>query len=141
MPDALICLDAGLVVRLVVDSADTRLLHQWRQWEAGGRIITAPALVYYEVANALYHYQKRRLLSPELVEAALATALALPIRLHIEADLHLPALRLAQRFDLPATYDAHYLALAEYLGAEFWTADRRLAQSVQSQLTWVHIYP
>lgn len=36
------------------------------------------------------------------------------------------ALDLAERLSLSATYDAHYLALAEWLGAEFWTADQRL---------------
>lgn len=41
--------------------------------------------------------------------------------------MHDRALSLATRFTLPATYDAHYLALAEELGCEFWTADKRLA--------------
>ncbi len=34
-------------------------------------------------------------------------------------------------------YDAHYLALAARLGAEFWTADQRLVNTVQSALPWV----
>ena len=35
--------------------------------------------------------------------------------------------------------DAHYLALAQRLGAEFWTADRRLVQAVQATLPWVNL--
>jgi len=42
-------------------------------------------------------------------------------------------LDLAARFSLPAIYDAHYLALAERLGSEFWTADRRLGQAAQME--------
>jgi predicted nucleic acid-binding protein len=42
---------------------------------------------------------------------------------------------------LGATYDAHYLALADYLGGEFWTADRRLAKVVQRELGWVNSWP
>jgi hypothetical protein len=40
---------------------------------------------------------------------------------------------------LPAAYDAHYLALAERVGAEFWTTDRRLANKVREALPWVHL--
>jgi predicted nucleic acid-binding protein len=47
------------------------------------------------------------------------------------------ALELADRFGLSATYDAHYLALAEREGCEYWTADERLWNSVRAQLGWV----
>ncbi len=56
-----------------------------------------------------------------------------------EMELHQQALLLAQRFSLSATYDAHYLALAEKMNAEFWSADRRLIQRVQSALPWVNL--
>jgi predicted nucleic acid-binding protein len=75
---------------------------------------------------------------PEEGAEALEAALALDIALYGDADLHRRALELAQRFSLPATHDAHYLALAERLGAEFWTADRRLTRAVQVTLPWVH---
>jgi len=46
---------------------------------------------------------------------------------------------IARKYGLKASYDAYYLALAEQLGAEFWTADRRLSRAVQSHLDWVHL--
>lgn len=70
---------------------------------------------------------------------ALQAALALPVRLYGEADLHRRALDMAQRLALPAAYDAHYLALAEWLGGSMWTADRRLARAVGDQLPWVNV--
>jgi predicted nucleic acid-binding protein len=100
----------------------------------------APTLLYYEITNALYQYQKQQILTPSAVEEALNTLLSLPIQLHGDFGLHPLALRLAKRFSRPATYDAHYLALAEHLGAEFWSADRRLIRKVQAQLNWVHLY-
>ncbi len=54
-----------------------------------------------------------------------------------EASLHQRALAIAQGFDLPATYDAHYLALAENLGTELWTADEKLIKAVGTALPWV----
>ncbi len=134
-----LCVDANLVVRLVADPADTLVRKQWEQWDSGRRQLAAPTLLPYEVTNALYRYQTLGLLSATSVQLALKAALALPIRLYGDAEIHQRAVRLAERFSLPAAYDAHYLALAEWLGGEFWTADGRLAQSVQRALPWVQL--
>lgn len=70
-------------------------------------------------------------------EATLAAAVKLPIHLYDDEDMHARAMFFARHLGLPASYDAHYLALADHLGAELWTADRRLANSVQPHLPWV----
>jgi predicted nucleic acid-binding protein len=44
---------------------------------------------------------------------------------------------LATRFNRPAAYDAHYLALAEMMNCEFRTADRWLFNVVKDELAWV----
>jgi predicted nucleic acid-binding protein len=91
------------------------------------------------VANALYRYWKAGLISGEAMTAALVSATALLIELHGDAALHRHAVALAQRFALPAAYDAHYLALAERLQAPLWTTDARLAQVVRPALSWVRV--
>ena len=139
MRNSWLCVDANLVIRLVADPKDESIRRLWEQWDAENRQLAAPTLLYYEVTNALYRYQKQGLLSASAMRLALEAALSLPLRLHGESDLHWQALDLAERFSLPATYDAHYLALAEWLGGEFWTADRRLAQAVQTALPWVYL--
>jgi predicted nucleic acid-binding protein len=73
------------------------------------------------------------------VRLALEAAFALPVRLYGEEQLHRRALALAERFSLPAAYDAHYLALADWLGGEFWTADRKLVRAVGDELPWVRV--
>jgi predicted nucleic acid-binding protein len=45
---------------------------------------------------------------------------------------------MARELELPATYDAHYLALAQQLGAVFWTADQRLIRMVDNKLDFLH---
>jgi predicted nucleic acid-binding protein len=141
MSSSWLCVDANLVIRLVTDPAAEAVQHLWEQWDAERRQVAAPALLYYEVTNALYRYQKLGLIGPSAVQQALEAALALPLRLYAEADLHWRALELAGRLSLPAAYDAHYLALAEWLGAEFWTCDGRLARVVQAALPWVRLVP
>jgi predicted nucleic acid-binding protein len=59
--------------------------------------------------------------------------------LHSDPRLLERAIDLAAQYRLPAAYDAHYLAVAEALGAPFWTTDQRLFNSVQTGLSWVHL--
>jgi predicted nucleic acid-binding protein len=48
------------------------------------------------------------------------------------------ASNIAKTLKLSAAYDAHYLALSKLLNAEFYTADKRLYNSVKSSFNWVH---
>ena len=139
MSSSWLCIDANLVLRLVADPGDVRVQELWQRWDAERRPLAAPTLLFYEVTNALYRYRRLGLLSAASVRAALKAALALPLQLVGEAELHGRALDMAERFSLPAAYDAHYLAAAERLGGELWTADARLAHAVQGALPWVRL--
>jgi len=140
MRNSPICVDASVVVRLVGSGAyESPVVQLWKEWHEAGRPLVAPTLLYYEVSNALRRYVADGELLPEEAAETLDAALGLDVALHGDGDLHRRALALAERLSLPAAYDAHYLALAERLGAEFWTADRRLIRAVQSALPWVHL--
>lgn len=134
-----ICVDAGLVVRRVVIPQDAAIQAIWEQWATSQTYLIAPTLLRYEVTNAVYQYQKTGALSAVAAHQALRAAFALPLSFVDDADLSSEALSIAGRFSLPAAYDAHYLALAERLGATFVTTDQRLANAVQSALPWVHV--
>jgi len=139
MSNSSVCVDASLVVRLVADPSDKRVRSLWEEWDAEKRPFWAPTLLYFEVSNALYRYQRAGMMSASSVRLALTAALSLPVQLYGEETLHSQALDLAERFSLPAVYDAHYLAVAQHLGAEFWSSDRKLIHTVQSALPWVHL--
>jgi len=141
MPSSWICVDANLVIRLVADPSDESVRRRWVEWEAARRQLAAPGLLYYEVTNALYRYQTLGYMTAPSVQLALEAALALPLHLHRGPDLHRRALVLAERLGLRAAYQAHYLAVAEQLDGDFWTADRALVQAVQAELGWVHLIP
>jgi len=139
MRNSWLCVDANLVIRLVADPRDEAVRRLWEQWDVEKRQLAAPTLLYYEVSNALYRYQMQGFLSTSAMRLALQAALSLSLHLYGEAELHWRAFDLAARFSLPDTDDAYYLALAERLGGEFWTADRRLVQAVQMELEWVRL--
>ncbi|MCI0555071.1 MAG: type II toxin-antitoxin system VapC family toxin [Anaerolineae bacterium] len=129
------CVDASVIVRHVTTKAVTDLWESWMQAEAR---IVAPSLLYYEVTNGLYRYQKAGILPPEAIEKALTAALVLPIELVSNVELHSRAKDAAVKFNLPATYDAHYLALAEWMDIELWTADMKLINTLKPyKLGWV----
>lgn len=133
------CIDAGCVVRLFTEPDDERYPALWRRWREEGQRVVAPRLLRYEVTNALYRSRGQGPLRDESLAGALAGAFALPIQLREDDDLHSLAVGFAVRFSLPAAYDAHYLALADRLGADFWTTDRKLANAVGAALPWVHL--
>ena len=135
-----VCIDANFVVGLLTDNTpESSFDRLWVQWQNSKYTPVAPALIYYEVSNAFYRLLLARQLLPALAGQALDEAWNLNITLYGDAELHRQALTLARSLRLPATYDAHYLALAQRLECEFWTADRRLVNSVQATLPWVNL--
>lgn len=137
-----VVVDTSLALKWVIYEVDTplakTLLNQWIEQDF---VIAAPDLLLYEIANVFYKSIRRNTLSLEAAinafDALMQTGLTYTaIR---DEKLSLSALDFAHQFKLPATYDAHYLALAEREQCEFWTADSRLYNSVGEQLAWVRL--
>lgn len=133
-----VCVDASFVVKLVVEeaySAETRAL--WRAWLHEGCSIAAPPLLRYEVTSVLRKHVTRGLRTVMESRQALEIALSFDIQYLEPANFHRRAFDWADSLGRPAIYDTHYLALAEYLACNFWTADERLVNAVQNTLAWV----
>lgn len=64
--------------------------------------------------------------------------MSLPIEFHETETLHHRALELASQLNQGAAYDSHYLALAETLGCDLWTADQRLQRTAYPLAPKVH---
>ena len=57
-----------------------------------------------------------------------------------DSSLHRRAIVLAATHRLPATYDADYLALAERMGIDLYTADAHLVNALQPfKVDWVKL--
>jgi predicted nucleic acid-binding protein len=135
-----VCVDASLVMRLLVpDPLSRAATALWRSWADDGRELVAPALLCYEIANALHRMTRQQLLRPDTAQETLEAALALPITLVEAPELLVRAFTLARSLALPTAYDAHYLAVAESRQCELWTADARLVRAVGSTMPWVRL--
>lgn len=125
MKNSPICVDASLVVALLVQS-DSPVQRYWQDWFDEGRTLICPALMPFEVVNALHQYWRHNHLPAELVQDLVRIFHSLPIQVQAHPQLHERAASLARQARLAATYDAHYVALAQLVGGELWTLDARL---------------
>lgn len=135
----IICLDANVVVQwLNISDYPVTSRRVESALDNGSRLV-APALMRYEVTNVLYQSLKVEQVTAGSATALIDALMSLPIDVLHEPPVHEDALLLANRFRSGAAYDAHYVALARHLGAELWTADKRLYNAVQHQLDFVHL--
>lgn len=132
------CVDASIILRYILQPENVPVQKLWKSWISDEVSLVAPSLLFYEVTNGLYQQQRNKVLSADTIWQTLELSLELPITLIDEANLHLKAREIAMRYSLPATYDAHYLALAEWMEINLWTADSRLINTLKPfKVKWV----
>ena len=133
-----VCVDANLVLKLVLTEADSVQAETlWAQWISENREIVAPYLLAFEVTSVIRTKVHRQVISSDAGDQAFDAVHTQGVKLLHPDGLHQRAWELAKRFNRPQAYDSHYLALAEMLSLELWTADKRLYNAVKDALPWV----
>jgi predicted nucleic acid-binding protein len=132
--------DANLTIALVLPTPYSDLAQTlWQRWSIEEVDVCAPDLWAYEITSALRKAIAITGLPLPEAEAHLETLARLEVRLVSPTlELNRSALQWAGRLGQTVAYDAHYLALAQMLGCDFWTADRRLVNSAAAKASWVH---
>ena len=99
-----------------------------------------PGIWEYEIVSALRKFIYSGHLNQEVAFESLKHIFSMGFTTISQTfESHLLALQWAERLGQFVAYDAQYLALAEQIGADFWTADRRLAHIAQENgAAWVH---
>ena len=135
----MICVDASVAIKwLLKEERSDRAIALYDATTNANQPVVAPPLLPLEVTNILRQRMRAQDgISLTRATEHLAAFLAFPIELQNPAGLHRQAFVLADALGLPATYDAHYLALAEHLDCELWTDDRRLIRQVGNSLPFV----
>jgi predicted nucleic acid-binding protein len=123
------------------DEAQPQAQKLVREHVAGRVQLKAPALLVYELSNAVWQAERRKRITAAQADEILQAFTGLeietipqtfPLRKSSAGEI----LPLARRFDCSA-YDAAYLALAEKNKEPFITADERLYHAVHGHLDWV----
>ena len=135
-------IDATCAVLLVVPGpSQSRYEELFGEWKRAGYDLYAPGLWIYEITSALCKGVRFGGLTAAEADGCLTQALNLGVQLVApDQEQVRAAFAWTVRLHRAAAYDSgclrpHYLALAESLGCELWTADRRLCNAVA--LPWV----
>lgn len=137
---SIVVVDTSIVIKWIIKESDSDIaMALLADWTNTAVAVIAPAILAYEVTNALYQRVRREEITILQAQQLLSTVFLSDITILFSQSQHIStrAIELAHRFRLPATYDAHYLALAESQGCELWTADARMWRSIQGKLQWV----
>jgi len=138
MPKSLV-VDASFSIRLILpDPRRGALRARMEQWLQEGYEVYAPDLWLYEMTTALCKGAFFGLVTAEEAENSLPLVLESAIQL-VAADAEQARLAFAwtRRLNRAAAYDSFYLALAELMQCNLWTADHRLHNAVN--LPWVRL--
>ena len=125
--------DASLALKWLVEEEYSDEAREFsRGWESSGVKVVAPAILMpAEVGNALHRRVVRGELDLPTAARLLDDLLGFGIEFMSPPEIHGGALRIANQIGQGAVYDSHYLALAERLDCELWTADRRFYRSAR----------
>ncbi|MEO0811681.1 MAG: type II toxin-antitoxin system VapC family toxin [Myxococcota bacterium] len=119
----MIVADASVLVAALLDSGPAGT---WAEEVLEDETLSAPHLLPAEVANILRRLSRAGEITAETADAAYDDLLALDVEL---APFHPLADRIWELRTNVTSYDAWYVALAEFLNTELVTLDQRLARA------------
>ena len=133
--------DASLAVKWLIEEENSdKATALVRHLDSEGTRLAAPYLMPTEVTNVLHRRVMRGDLTIGTATSLLHDLMAVGVELHEIPVIHTRALELASVLQQGSVYDTHYLALAETLECELWTADEkflRVAATVGSNVRWI----
>jgi predicted nucleic acid-binding protein len=133
-------IDANLAINTALNLSES-LERFWERLNQDQITPCAPRLWMSETTSAVRTYLAQKQINAAEAQQALLTIHALGVEI-IDEDkaLCLRALELAGMLGQSKAYDAFYLAVAEKMETDFWTADQRLYNRCRNDLglEWIH---
>lgn len=130
--------DSGIyIASVLIEPYHERAITLIQYWRDQDLSVAAPVLFQYEIAAVMRKHVVRGTINPERAIANRDALLAVPVDYLVDEALIKRAYEVATLYNRPTAYDSQYLAVAERLNCEFWTADERLYNSLSSFLSWV----
>src|SRR5215217_1332859 len=121
-----VVVDSSLAIKWIfVEDWSAEAISQLRDWIDQGTERIVPSWFMCELANVMFQRVRDRLLSLREAQDNLRDIVRFVHILDAEPAVSVRALKVARDLAQRASYDAHYVALADQIGCELWTADAR----------------
>lgn len=140
MPGSPVVIDTSIALRwLLPDPLQQACWVLFSRIAESGMQFTVPALWMYEMTSGLAKAVHFKMLNSEDAKRGLLQIAELGIHLiSPDAEQSRQAFDWTLRLNRASAYDSYYLAVAETLNCEFWTADRHLYYASRDQgLEWI----
>ncbi|HIE37557.1 MAG TPA: PIN domain-containing protein [Anaerolineales bacterium] len=138
-----VVIDANIAIWAILPvlTADVDALEQFVEWRRAGVRLVAPALWLAECVSVVRGCVHAGLISSQEGRLAIDDLFALEVEaLPMDEEVCRAAFEWAERLGQARAYDGFYLALAERMGAQMWTADKGLARRAQEMgASWVQV--
>lgn len=119
-----ITIDTSALIAVIVNEPSKQRIIKLTE---GGSLV-APSSVHWEIGNAFSAMFKRKIITTELAQKALAAYRSIPIK-HIDVPLE-RTLHIASEFNIYA-YDAYLIQCAEQTSSPLLTLDKGLATTAK----------
>jgi predicted nucleic acid-binding protein len=117
---------------LLAESDSNRAYRFLHDMTAAGSQLAAPPIFAPELTSAVYKQFTSGALTSSEASSRLQRVAELPVEPMMPADLPVRAFQIAEAHRWKWVCDAFYLALAEIVGCELWTADAQLHRDVRA---------
>ncbi len=132
-PPGVVVVDASVALKWIFDEADSaKALHLLSSWQGQRIQPIVPSWFATEIANKLYQEVRQGNLTVAEARALHREVMRQVVVIGDEPLDAERAIEIADAASQRASYHAQYLALAERLGCELWTADGRLRDAVRA---------
>jgi predicted nucleic acid-binding protein len=119
--------DSSVILASVVpETCSSKAQQLLSDWQNQNIQLAAPILLRYEIVAAVRKFVYRQRISNLEGVRLRDELLQKHIEYFLDESLFKRAYDIATQLNRPTAYDAQYLALAERLDCEFWTADEKL---------------
>ena len=135
-----ICVDTSVAAKWVLEEPDSDLATSlYTDAIDADQAIYATPLIRFEVANVIRRRMLARGLPLPEAHRIFAQFLRFDVQLLMPDGIFPRALAIVSELAIPAIYDATYIALAESLGCDYWTADGKIHRVVSHRYPFVRL--
>jgi predicted nucleic acid-binding protein len=131
LSDGFLCVDASVAVKwLIRERHSDRALALLSNALLYDQRLVSPSHFVPEITSAIFKRARSGEIAGEHARQVAISTGQLAVQTVAPPTLPLRAFEIATQFNLKWIYDAFYVALAEIVGCDLWTADEKLHESV-----------